>query len=293
MIDSTQVFALIAALFFGLGLVLTQFGLRYRGPLQGAAISIPASTVLFLATAPVLVDFSQWDWRAALIFAAVGSLYPAVVTVLTFQANRQVGPNVAGAVGNLAPVFAVAFAVILLGAPPGVWEVGGIAVIVIGVTVLATSRRGSVGGGSWSRWALLLPLGAALIRGVIQPGVKIGMETWPDPYAAAFISYVVSATVVLGVALWRDPVGTFSGDRRGVGWFAAVGFCNGLAVLLMYMALAGGAVAAVAPLVASYPVATLAFSALLLGHVTLNWRLVLGVAVTVAGVALLLAMKGT
>jgi drug/metabolite transporter (DMT)-like permease len=65
-----------------------------------------------------------------------------------------------------------------------------------------------------------------------------------------------------------------------------------LAVLTMYMALAGGAVAAVAPLVASYPVATLVFSALLLGHVVLNFRIVLGVAVTVVGVALLLMKDG-
>ena len=292
MIDSTQILALVAALFFGLALVLTQFGLRYRGPLQGAAVSIPASTLLFLAASPVLVDFSQWDWRAALIFAAVGSLYPAAVTVLTFQANRQVGPNVAGAVGNLAPVFAVAFAAIVLGAPPRLWDVGGIAIIVIGVTVLAAGRRGSIGGGSWSRLALLAPLGAALIRGVIQPGVKIGLETWPDPYAAALVSYVVSATVVLSVSLWRDPVGPFTGDRRGIGWFVAVGVCNGLAVLTMYMALASGTVAAVAPLVASYPVATLVFSALLLGHVALNFRIVLGVAVTVVGVALLLMKDG-
>ena len=148
MIDSTQILALVAALFFGLALVLTQFGLRYRGPLQGAAVSIPASTLLFLAASPVLVDFSQWDWRAALIFAAVGSLYPAAVTVLTFQANRQVGPNVAGAVGNLAPVFAVAFAAIVLGAPPRLWDVGGIAIIVIGVEI---GVAGAVGRSADSR----------------------------------------------------------------------------------------------------------------------------------------------
>ncbi|MBT5109436.1 MAG: DMT family transporter [Rhodospirillaceae bacterium] len=290
MIDATQVLALTAALFFGLALVLTQFGLRYRLPIQGAAISIPASTLLFVAAAPAIIDFGQWDWRAALIFAAVGCLYPAAVTVLTFQSNRQVGPNVAGAVGNLAPVFAVAFAAVMLGAPPRWLDVGGIAVIVFGVTLMFTgpgARRGA-----WSRWALLAPLGAALIRGIIQPGVKIGLETWPDPFAAAFISYIVSATVVLVLSVWRDPIGTFSGDRRGFGWFAAVGFCNGIAVLTMYAALARGDVAAVAPLVASYPVATLAFSALLLGHVTLSRRLVLGVAITVAGVVVMLAAKG-
>ena len=66
-----------------------------------------------------------------------------------------------------------------------------------------------------------------------------------------------------------------------------VGLLNGLAVLLMYAALAHGPVALVAPLVACYPLATLAFSRLLgTGGVSLTAGL--GVAITVAGVALLL-----
>ena len=37
------VLALVASLCFGAGLVLTQLGLRYVAPLNGAAISIPSS----------------------------------------------------------------------------------------------------------------------------------------------------------------------------------------------------------------------------------------------------------
>ena len=75
---------------------------------------------------------------------------------------------------------------------------------------------------------------------------------------------------------------------RGVGMFAVVGLCNGLAVLLMYAALARGPVVVVAPLIACYPLATLAFSRLLLGPAGLSRRMALGVAVTVVGVAVLL-----
>ena len=49
-----------------------------------------------------------------------------------------------------------------------------------------------------------------------------------------------------------------------------VGLLNGLAVLTMYAALARGPVAVVAPLVACYPLATLAFSRLLLGAGSLD-----------------------
>jgi drug/metabolite transporter (DMT)-like permease len=44
----------------------------------------------------------------------------------------------------------------------------------------------------------------------------------------------------------------------------------------------------VAPLVACYPVLTLALSAPLLGRQVLSWRLAAGVGLTVLGVALLL-----
>jgi drug/metabolite transporter (DMT)-like permease len=56
----------------------------------------------------------------------------------------------------------------------------------------------------------------------------------------------------------------------------------------MYAALARGPVTLVAPLVACYPLATLAFGRLLLGAGGLTWTVGLGVATTVAGVALLL-----
>ncbi len=49
-----------------------------------------------------------------------------------------------------------------------------------------------------------------------------------------------------------------------------------------------GPVAVVAPLVACYPLATLAFSRLLLGSASLAWSAAIGVGVTVVGVALLL-----
>jgi drug/metabolite transporter (DMT)-like permease len=67
-----------------------------------------------------------------------------------------------------------------------------------------------------------------------------------------------------------------------------VGLLNGLAVLSMYAALARGPVAVVAPLVACYPLATMAFSRLLLGSTSLAWSAGAGVVTTVVGVALLL-----
>jgi len=279
-------FALAAAFFFGLALVLTQKGLARMSAALGAVVSVPTATALFWVVAPLRVDAAAWQSDAAAVFAGVGLLFPALVTILTFEANHRLGPNIAGAVGNLAPLFAVAFAILALGEAPTPAQAVGIFAIVAGVSAMSVRRRGATG--AWPLWALALPLAAAAIRGGIQPAVKAGLAIWPDPFAAALIGYTVSCAVVLAMAAVRSRGWPRGFNPRGCAWFGCVGVCNGLAVLLMYEALARGPVTVVSPLVASYPLATLALSALMLRTARLEPRVVAGVGATVLGVAFLL-----
>jgi len=283
---SAILLALASAVFYGLGLTLTQIGLRDVAPAAGAAISIPCSALLFVATAPLSVDFGAAEPTAALIFAGVGLMFPAAVTLMTFESNRALGPVITGSLGNLSPLFAVLLAVALLGEPLRLTQMLALAVILIGVLAL-TGARPKVSGG-FGAWYLLLPLIGAAMRGFVQPVVKLGLARWPSPPAAVLIGYVMSAIVaILALRLrtghWRPPA-----TRRGALWFAGVGVCNGLAVLLMYAALARGPVGLVAPLVATYPLVTVAASALVLHAVDLRPRMTAGAALTVAGVVLLL-----
>ena len=93
MLDNPQVLALCASFLLGIALVLTQFGLRHMPPNRGASVSIPTSALLFSALAPFMLDWEGWDPRGALIFVLVGLLFPATVTLLTFQANRRMTQN--------------------------------------------------------------------------------------------------------------------------------------------------------------------------------------------------------
>jgi drug/metabolite transporter (DMT)-like permease len=221
------------------------------------------------------------------VFACVGLLFPAAVTLITFEANRRLGPVVAGSLGNLAPVFAVLLAFLLLGEPLRVAQLLGLAVILAGIAALTAPAGNQITG--WRSWYLVLPLAAAALRGFIQPVIKLGLAVWPSPFAAALIGYVVSSVVVV-VTLrrrsgrWRPAV-----SRRAAAWFAGVGLCNGLAVLLMYAALARGPVSLVSPLVATYPLVTVIASALVLQAIDNQIRIAMGAALTVAGVGLLLA----
>jgi drug/metabolite transporter (DMT)-like permease len=77
-------------------------------------------------------------------------------------------------------------------------------------------------------------------------------------------------------------------DRRSALWFAAVGLCNGCAVLSMYAALGRGPVARVSPLIATYPLVTLLLSFRFLKRERVDAQLIAGVALSVGGVVLLL-----
>ena len=181
--------------FIGVALVLGQAGLRYLGPLQGVCIAISSATIVFVLLSPVTIGFDQWHWRAAGVFALIGCLFPASVTILTFYSNRRIGPNLTGALGNLAPMFAVGGAIVLLGETAEAGKIAGVIIIFAGVVLLYRAPRPS--GMTTIGWAFALPIGAAFVRGVVQPMVKTGMEGWPNPFAAVTIGYLMSTAVVL------------------------------------------------------------------------------------------------
>jgi drug/metabolite transporter (DMT)-like permease len=283
--SGAAILALAAAFCFALALILTQFGLRtvpsWRSPLYTIGGSTAAAWVLAL----VFVDPSGFEWRAAAIFAVVGCIFPVVVSILAVRSNEALGPAVSGAVGNVTPVFAVLGAVLFLGERLSPSQAAGLAMVVGGVALLAL--RGGAGGRHWSIWVLGLPLAAALIRGAIQPAIKTALELWHEPLAAAAIGYTMSTVVILTLvgrrALRSGPV-----DRKGLGWFLAVGMCNGTATFLLYAALGLGSIALVAPLVALFPLFAVVLSYFFLRGEQLHALGLLGIVVSVAGVILLL-----
>ena len=283
---TVTVLALGAATCFGLALVLTQIGLRTLSPMLGASISVPTTAAAFLILAPIFFDIAGFRAGSAALFALCGCLFPAAVTLLTFAANRHVGPAITGALGNLSPLFAILLAVAVLGEVPRSGQLAGMAVILIGVLAVVGAPR-TIPDQIFGR-AIGLLLLAALIRGLIQPVVKLGLEHWPSPYSATLIGYVMSASVIFVLTTLAEGGPAVAVRQRGWPWFVPVGLLNGLAVLAMYGALARGPVAIVAPLVACYPLAALGLGRLLLGTGSLTWRASVGVVVTVAGVSLLL-----
>ena len=279
------ILALGAAFCFALALILTQYGLRTVPSWRSPLYSIISSCVAAWAAAVVFVDWRSFDWRAAAIFAAVGCVFPVVVSILAVRANERLGPAVAGAVGNVTPLFAVLGAVLFLGERIGLGQLAGLAMVVGGVALMAL--RGGAGGRHWSVWVLAIPLAAALVRGAIQPAIKTGLALWHEPLAAAAIGYALSSVVILSL-VGRRALRAGPADPRGRLWFVGVGLSNGTATLLLYAALGLGSITVVAPLVAVFPLMAVVMSYLFLSDERLPLVGLLGIVVSVAGVIVLL-----
>lgn len=281
-------FAILSALCFGAGMITSRVGLRHLDARSGAAVSIPTATILFVIAAPFTIELSAFNFAAALVFAVVGLFYPALVTLLTFRSNEELGPTVTSAISGTAPLFAMLAAALLLGEriPPQA-AIAGLGVAA-GVALLSW-RPGSLRAGIHAR-ALIWPVAGAVVRGVAQAGAKAGLLLWGNPFAASVIGYLVSSTAVIGAERLRSG-GRKPVTRQGLLWFTATGVVNGGAMVLMYSALALAPVSTVAPVIAAYPLVTAIASALFLRGEKISIQIIAGTVITVAAIVYLVAFR--
>ncbi len=278
--------AVASALCFGLALVTGRVGLRTLDARCGAAISIPTATLLFVLAAPFALDVSGYSLYAVGVFAVVGLFFPAVVTLLTFRSNHELGPTVTSAVSGTAPLFALLAAALWLGEAVPPHAAVAAAGVVAGVALLSWKRGAAAH--HYSGSALLWPLAGAIVRGLAQVGAKAGLLLWPNPFAAGLIGYLVSTATVLAAS---RGAGGARRTRANVCWFALTGVLNGGAVLLMYAALSRAPVSTVAPIVAAYPLITTLVSAALLHEDRLSAHKTAGAVLTVAAIVYLVASR--
>lgn len=282
--------SLASAAGFGLALITTRLGLRYLPAQTGARISVPSTAALLWLLAPWWVQWPQpVPWTAVAIFAAVGMAFPAWVTLLTFEANRRLGPTLTGTLGAVTPLFSVLIAVLVLREFPSAADLAGTAVVVAGIMVL--TGAGKISGG-WSRWSLALPLAACLIRALAQVGTKAGLAVLPQPFLAAWIGYTVSTGMVFALSRGFRATAPFTLRplrtlrTPGTAWFVLTGMGNGAAVLALYTALQHGPISVVAPVSSVFPVITTIVSMVLFPEERRGVIRLAGVALVVAGVVL-------
>jgi drug/metabolite transporter (DMT)-like permease len=284
-INEYFLFSILASACFGGAMVLTRLGLKEMSPMSGALVSIPTTTLLFWCAAPFMVEKMDWPSTALGIFAVVGLFYPVMVTLLNFEGTLRMGPTRAATISSTTPLFAITGAVLFLRESLTLIIFLGTLGVVAGVMMISWKNPDTRQ--TWSKISILLPLGAAFIRGGAQMLTKMGLKILPDPFLAGLIGYTASVAFLLLVFQLRFGLGNLAPNKKGAAWFMLVGITNGSAVLFLYSALKTANVITVAPIVATFPLFTLVFSLLFFRREIITRRTLAGVALTVGGVVLI------
>ncbi|MCY4591880.1 MAG: DMT family transporter [Alphaproteobacteria bacterium] len=277
--------ALVAAFLFALGAQFQSVGLLSIEPRSGAVITITTSAVLFLLAAPFLLDPAHLLHPAVLTFVLVGLFRPALSANLALAGMKYLGPTLAITLTSTSPLFGAALGILWLGEVL-TWQTGvGTLAIVAAVMVLSGRRGGAAV--SWPVWALLLPIGAALVRSAGHVLSKYGMEWIPDPYIASMVGFVVSAVVTQTAHRVRRSAPAIPWRSRPALWFMGASVCFGVAIMALNTALLIGTVVQVVPVVAASPVFTLFMSVIAFRQERITPRILLAVAMVTPAVILI------
>jgi drug/metabolite transporter, DME family len=276
-------YGLASAFLFALSNHFTHLGLERSDARSGTLVSIATSAAVYWLFAPFYLDRWYWFTTAAVMFAIVGIIRPAVSTSLAISSIKMMGPTLTSSLTAVTPIFGAFFAITLLGERLTLPVAIGTAAVVAGAIVAAWSRKGLKR--SWPLWAVVLPIGASLIRATGHIVTKYGLLEVNSPSFAV----LVGNTVSLGTA-----VALFAHDGRpvrasadgGMIWFVAAGVANSLSLQFLNNGLAAGDVVTVVPIVSATPVFTLLMGLLYFGRETITWRTVATIALIVPGVIL-------
>lgn len=277
--------ALLAAALWGFNAHIQRKALDDTDALTGAFLSVATTAALGWFAAPFFVESAWWTSRAALIFAAMGIFFPALGQRLQIASVGLVGPTLTAVLAAFTPVVAVALGVAIFGEKVNFQAGLGLALMITGLVLSTWSPRGLKRG--WPLWAIAVPLGAALVRGIAQPGLKLGLAALPSPLFALLVTSSMS-TLVLGAMLWRHHARGRTRFGRGVRLFVVNGAINGTGILALNFALGMGALTLVSPLAATVPLWAYAFGLVVFRRESLGFRLLFVAMLVVAGGVLVL-----
>ncbi|MEO1840342.1 MAG: DMT family transporter [Pseudomonadota bacterium] len=276
--------ALLAAVLFAFGNQCSRIAMQYTDSQTASLFQIGVSTALYWLIAPFYLEISFWSSPVLPLLAAIGLIRPLLSANLGMAGTRILGPTISSTLAATAPLFGVALGVVLLSEILS-WEVAlGTAGIVFAVVILSWQRDS---GRTWPMIALLLPIGAAMIRSLAHALAKIGLEVLPNPFFVALVAY----TVALPIALANDLRIRQHNPRRlstaGLKWLVITGLIYAVSVLVMNTALMSGRLIVVSPIVACSPLFTLLLGRFVFREESLNRKVAVAVLLVVPSVMLI------
>ena len=275
--------ALGSALCAALATMLIQRGLQRSNFYAGAWVNVVVGALAAWSATLILVPWHAYTWRAVPYFVFSGVVGTAGGRLFRVLAIQKVGAPVAAAVNNLAPLVATGLAIALLGERVTLPILAGTLVIVGGTILLSLSGR-YVG---FRPRDLAYPFIAASCFGTVAVVRKLGLSAAGPLFDAAInvtAALVASTTFVAA----SGNLQSLRCDRRSLLWFIGGGIAENSGVFLVLLALGFGDVSVIIPLAGTAPPFVLLIAYLFPHQKTeLNWRIVVGALLIVAGVGLL------
>ena len=297
--DSTliaEVFALLAALAFSMGGLMSRYGLRTSTPLTNTLILGVVTLGIYGPIAWATMPASGYKLAGLLIFFAGGVASPGMARTMQGMSIRRIGLARSVTISNSAPLVTIVIAVAALGERPTAWVYLGTFLLVGGVILL--TREPQVGAPSTSRqrsvwYYFIYALLSSLMLGIATSLRKVGIGIVPS-LSAGLAATALGTLVTL--FLWYPffpPEDRFQFSREGFTYFFVSSLFTSTAHLAFFAALQRAPLATVAPLASVVPLFTLFLSWLLLRQVErLNPRLTVGVVLICAGAALITVFRG-
>lgn len=284
---SSELWAIVSAAAWAADSILVRKGTAFSNPSTAALIS-------FSVNAAVLVPYIIYQYPAEKIFQSAnlffvlsGIIQPAIVRVMFYVGIVRLGVSRAGPIRGTSPFFSVAIAFFLFRERPElIVYLGGL--LTIAGTWVVSYRR--VGEAQWRAIDLLFPLGAAMLASVSQNIRKAGLNSTNEPVIASTITTATSLVCLLGSLLFSGKRQSIKIDRQSLPFFGGAAVFALIGQLCTFIALNGGQISVVAPLINTTPLFAIVFTALFLrGEEKITPMVLIGVVLLVAGIGFITA----
>ncbi|SIR94209.1 DMT family transporter [Natronorubrum thiooxidans] len=287
------VLALIPAIFWGFTPIFDKRGMAAGGGSVQASLVVVVvdSAIYWLVIAAVYgrSAFSGLTLEVIAIFVFAGVVGTALGRITIFVGVDKVGASLNSTILSTRPLFATLIALAFLGEPLGPVTGVGIVVLVAGLAVLTASKGGDLAG--WQPRDLLWPIAAAATFAVANVARRYGMLESPiSALEAVAINETAGLVALLAYVAAVGGRDILERPRASYTYFAGSGLLTTVAMLSLMAALGleEGRIAIVDPLVATAPLFTLLFAAVLLRDLErVTKGVIAGAALVVIGAVLI------
>ena len=282
---SSELWAIISAGAWAADSILVRKGTAFSNPSTAALVSFVVNTAILGPYIFFQYPLEKIFQPANLFFVVSGIIQPAIVRVLFYIGIVRLGVSRAGPIRGTSPFFSVAIAFFLFQDRPGlIVYLGGI-LTVAGTWLVSYKRAGEA---KWRPRDLWFPLGAAMLASVSQNIRKMGLNSTSEPIIAATVSTATSLFCLFGSVLFSGNMRSIQINRPCLPYYGGAAVFALIGQLCTFIALNGGQISVVAPLINTTPLFVIGLTALFLrGEEKINRFVVIGVVLLVAGIAVI------